>query len=150
MTRGQRMLVIAFGVFVFLGISLLLARALTGSGAERTKVLDILRAQARGDSSAVLQQLPECAKSPACARLTRVRTKRLARPGQVQILNFQPSSDVTLTNSSGSARVAWRTQDRRYPVVQCVFVRREGPLSGGSVTLVSISNPIGLESNCGR
>jgi hypothetical protein len=144
------MLVIAFGVFVFLGISLLLARALTGTGAERSKVLDVLRAQARGDSAAVLRQLPHCAASPACARITRARTARLARPGTVQILNFEPSVRVTLANRSGSARVAWRTTERRFPVVQCVFVRREGPLTGGGVRLVSISNPIGLEGRCGR
>jgi hypothetical protein len=144
------MLVIAFGVFVFLGISFLLARALTGSGAERSKVLDVLRAQARGDAAAVLRRLAPCARSPACARVTRERTARLARPGRVQILNFEPSVQLTLTNRSGAARVAWRTEQRPFPVVQCVFVRRDGPLTGGGVHLVSISNPIGLESHCGR
>jgi hypothetical protein len=149
-TRRQRMLVIAFGVFVFVAISLLLARALTGPGAERTHVLGVLRAQARGDATGVLKQLPTCARSPACARITRARTAKLARPGTVQILNFQPSVQVTFTNREGAARVAWRTQKRPYPVVQCVFVRRSGPLTGGGVQLVSISNPIGLESRCGR
>ena len=144
------MLVIAFGVFVFIGISLLLARALSGTGAERSKVREVLQAQARGDSAAVLALLPGCARSPACARLTRARTAKLKRPGAVQILNFEPSVRVTLANRSGSARVAWRTTGRAYPVVQCVFVQREGPLTGGGVKLVSISNPIGLESRCGR
>jgi hypothetical protein len=144
------MLVIAFGVFVFLGISLLLARALTGSGAERTKVLAVLRAQARGDAAGVLNRLPTCARSPTCARITRARTAKLARPGSVQILNYQPSVQVTFTDRSGAGRVAWRTSDRAFPVVQCVFVERQGPLTGGGVRLVSISNPIGLESPCGR
>ena len=144
------MLVIAFGVFVFLGISLLLARALTGSGAERTKVLDVLRAQARGDATAVLAQLPTCARSPTCARITRARTAKLARPGSVQILNYEPSVQLTFTDRSGAGRVAWRTSARAFPVVQCVFVERQGPLTGGGVKLVSISNPIGLESPCGR
>ena len=144
------MLVIAFGVFVFIGVSLLLARALTGSGAERSKVLGVLRAQARGDAAAVLRRLPTCARSPTCARLTRARTARLRRHGTVQILNFEPSVRVTFANRSGTARVAWRTTSRPYPVVQCVFVQREGPLTGGGVKLVSISNPIGIESRCGR
>ncbi|MEA2241424.1 MAG: hypothetical protein QOD24_980, partial [Solirubrobacteraceae bacterium] len=39
-----------FGLFVFVGISFLLARALTGEGAERSRVLDVVRAQARGDA----------------------------------------------------------------------------------------------------
>jgi hypothetical protein len=30
-----------------------------------------------------------------------------------------------------------------------VFVRREGPLTGGGVQLVSISDPVGLEASCG-
>ena len=150
MTRGQRVLVIGFGVFVFLGITFLLTRALTGAGAERSAVLDVLRAQARGDTAAVLRQLPDCARSPACRRVVRERTPRLQRPGTVQILSFDPSVQLTMTDRTGQARVAWRTTDRRFPVVQCVFVRRQGPLTGGGVELVSISNPVGLESSCGR
>ena len=41
-------------MFVFLGLSFLLARGLTGSGAERGKVLEVLEAQASGDAAAVL------------------------------------------------------------------------------------------------
>jgi hypothetical protein len=150
MTRRQRRLVIGFAVFVFLGVSLLLTRALVGAGAERSKVLDVLRAQARGDADAVLALLPDCRRSPTCAQLTRRRTARLRRPGRVQILNYQPSVQVTFVNRTGQGRVAWRTDRRRFPVVQCVFVRREGPLTGGGVKLVSISNPVGLEAGCGR
>jgi hypothetical protein len=146
--RRTRLIVIALGVFAFLAISLLLARALTGAGAERTKVLSVLRAQARGDAGAVLAAMPTCRANATCARLVRARAPRLRRPGRVQILNFKPSAELTLTNRSGPARVAWRTTDRRFPVVQCVVVRREGPLTGGGVELVSISNPVGLESSC--
>jgi hypothetical protein len=144
----KRRLAIAFGVFLFLGISLLLARALVGAGNERADVLDVLRAQARGDADAVLDRLPQCARSPTCARVTRARTARLRRPGKVEILNYTPSTQAAFVNQTGTARVAWRTQDRRFPVVQCVVVRREGPLTGGGVELVSISNPVGLEAGC--
>lgn len=150
MTRRQRLIVIAFAIFVFLGISLLLTRALVGAGAERSKVLAVLRAQARGDADGVLARLPECRRSPTCAQLVRRRTARLRRPGAVQILNYEPSVQVTLTNRTGRGRVAWRTREERFPVVQCVFVRREGPLTGGGVRLVSISDPVGLEAGCGR
>jgi hypothetical protein len=144
----KRRLGIAFGVFLFLGISFLLARALVGAGNERADVLDVLRAQARGDADAVLERLPKCARSPACTRVTRARTARLRRPGKVEILNYTPSTQAAFVNQTGTARVAWRTQERRFPVVQCVVVRREGPLTGGGVELVSISNPVGLEAGC--
>jgi hypothetical protein len=139
---------VAFGLFVFLGISFLLARALTGEGAERSKVLDVLRAQSRGDAPAVLEQLPACAREPACAQVTRDRVERLRRPGEVEILNYRPSVRVTMTRRSGTGRVAWRA-GRSLPVVQCVKARREGPLTGGGVELLSLSDPIGLEASCG-
>jgi hypothetical protein len=137
-----------FGLFVFLGISFLLARALTGEGAERSRVLDVVRAQARGDANAVLAQLPACSREPACVRVTRARVARLERPGQVQILNYRPSVRVTMTRRSGTGRVAWRA-GHSLPVVQCVKARREGPLTGGGVELLALSDPIGLQASCG-
>jgi hypothetical protein len=138
---------VVFGLFVFLGISFLLARALTGQAAERSRVVDVLEAQARGDASAVLRQLPACAREPACARVTRDRVAQLQRPGKVQILNFRPSVRVTMTRRAGTARVAWRAGGS-LPVVQCVKALREGPLTGGGVELLAISKPIGLDSSC--
>jgi hypothetical protein len=146
--RRTKITAIAFGVFLFIGISLLLARALVGTGGERAKVVEILRAQARGDAGAVLAEMPACARNPVCARVTTERTARLRRPGDVEILNYDPSTQAAFTNQTGTARVAWRTDERQFPVVQCVVVRREGPLTGGSVEIVSISNPIGLEATC--
>jgi len=139
---------VAFGAFVFLGISFLLARALTGRGAERSRVVEVLRAQARGDASAVLRELPACAREPACARVTRARVARLQRPGKVEVLNFRPSVNVTLTRRSGTGRVAWRAGGS-LPVVQCFKAQREGPLTGGGVKLLAMSDPIGLQASCG-
>lgn len=150
MQRRTKITAIVFGAFVFLGISLLLARALVGTGGERARVIDILRAQARGDADAVLTEMPRCAADPVCARVTRERTERLARPGEVEILNYDPSTQAAFTDQEGPARVAWRTDEREFPVVQCLVVRREGPLTGGGVEIVSISNPIGLEASCRR
>jgi hypothetical protein len=147
--RGARIILIVFGVFVFLAISALLARALTATGVERAAVLDLVRAQARGAEGTVLQQLPACAAEPACAAATRERTRRVRRPGEVRLLRFEPSVGLTLTRQSGIARVAWNAGGGR-PVVQCVRVRREGPLTGGGVELLSISAPIGGEASCGR
>jgi hypothetical protein len=79
----------------------------------------------------------------------RSRAPRLERSGDVEILNFRPSIQLALTNHAGVARVAWRGEGPdRLPVVQCVQVRRQGPLTGAGVELVSISNPIGRESSC--
>ena len=147
MRRPAPIIAAGFGVFVFLGLSFLLARGLTGSSAERGKVLEVLQAQASGDAAAVLARLPACRDEPACAQVTRARVERLERPGAVQILNYHPSTRLSLTRRTGTGRVAWRA-GRGLPVVQCVRVRREGPLTGGGVQLLALSDPIGLESGC--
>jgi hypothetical protein len=139
---------VVFGLFVFLGISFLLARALTGEGAERSRVLDVLHAQARGDAPAVLKQLPACSREPACVRVTRARVARLKRPGKIQILSYRPSVRVTMTRRSGTGRVAWRAGGA-LPVVQCVKAIRDGPLTGGGVELLALSDPIRSDASCG-
>ena len=148
MRRRPALLIAAgFAVFVFLGLSFLLARGLSGSGTERGKVLDVLEAQAQGDADAVLAQLPACRAEPACAEVTRTRVQELEQPGAVQILNYEPSTRLSLTRRSGTGRVAGRV-GTSLPVVQCVRVRREGPLTGGGVELLALSEPIGRESGC--
>jgi hypothetical protein len=147
MRRARIGIAIGFAAFLFLGASALLARGLTGAGTERARVLELLQAQARGDAAAVLRMLPACREQPACARVTRERVQRLQRPGRVEILTYSPSVQVALTNRLGSGRVAWRA-GAGPPVVQCVRVRREGPLTGGGVELLALSDPIGLASSC--
>jgi hypothetical protein len=142
-----RYIAIGFVVFVFLGISAILARGLTGAGDERSRVLDVLRAQARGNADAVLAQLPACRAQPACAQVTRDRVAKLKRPGDVQILTYAPSVRIALTRQIGTGRVAWRAGDS-LPVVQCVRVERDGPLTGADVQLLAISAPIGGEESC--
>ena len=147
MRRPAVVTAIAFGVVVFLTISLLLARGLSGAGVERARTLDVLKAQAQGDAAAVLARLPACRREPACVTVTRTRVRRLRRPGQVEILAFEPSARLTVTRAIGSARVAWRVGDA-LPIVQCVRVRREGPLQGGQVELLAISAPLPRQSSC--
>jgi hypothetical protein len=146
--RRRPALIIAagFAVFVFLGLSFLLARGLSGASAERGEVLELLEAQAAGDADGVLERLPACRAEPACAMVTRERVRELARPGDVQILNYRPSVRLSLTRRVGTGRVAWRAGDG-LPVVQCVRVRREGPLTGAGVQLLALSSPVGLESS---
>jgi hypothetical protein len=145
--RARKRLAIGFAAFVFVGCSLLLARALTGAGAERAAVLDVVRAQARGDAERVLALLPACRREPACGELTRSRAGELRRTGHVQILNYQPTVRLALVRTTGTARVAWRA-GAGLPVVQCVRARREGPLSGGGVELLAISAPIERDASC--
>ena len=147
MRRGRTLILIGFAAFLFLGFSALLARALTGAGDERAKVLDLLQAQAAGDAAAVLAELPGCRAEPACADLTRTRVAELTRDGRVEILTYTPSVRVALTRRTGVGRVAWRAGDSQ-PVVQCVRVRRDGPLTGADVELLSISAPIGNDDSC--
>ncbi len=147
MRRARVLIPLVFGLFVFVGISLLLARGLTGGGDERASVLALVRAEASGDADAVLARLPACRREPACAQTTRGRVADLRRPGRVQILTYTPSTRLALTRKVGTARVAWRAGEG-LPVVQCVRVRRDGPLTGGGVELLSVSAPIAPEGGC--
>jgi hypothetical protein len=106
-----------------------------------------VQAEARGDAAAVLARMPACAKEPACARLTREHVAALKRPGNVQILAYDPSVQVALEQMTGTGRVAWWA-GTGLPVVQCVVARRDGPLNGAGVALLSISAPIGRQSPC--
>ena len=148
MRRPGKITAIAFGIFMFLGVSALLAKALSGAGNERAEVLTVLEAQARGDADAVLERLDACRRQPVCVRLTRARVEKLKRPGQVEIVRYDPSVQVALTRQAGTARVVWRTTEERFPVVQCVKVRREGPLSGGRSDLLALTDPVGLQGSC--
>jgi hypothetical protein len=147
MRRARVYIAIGFAAFLFLGLSALLARALTGAGTERSDVLALVRAQARGDAAAVLDALPACRAEPTCADVMRDRVEQLRRPGDVEILTYTPSVQVALTTRTGVGRVAWRAGASQ-PVVQCVRVRREGPLTGAGVELLAISEPIGGEESC--
>jgi len=146
--RRTRILIVAgFGVFIFIGISAMLARALSATGTERSRVLEIVQAEARGDARTVLRHTPACAEEPACVAATETFVGEVARPGQVEVLQYRPSVQMPVTSGVGTGRVAWRAGAGQ-PVVQCVRVRREGPLSGAGVELLAISPPIGNEASC--
>jgi hypothetical protein len=142
------LIVVAFFAFVFLGVCALLARALSAAGTERSRVVEVAQAQARGDARRVLALTPACAVQPACAAATRELVVKLRRAGAVEVLQYRPSVQVTLTRTTGTGRIAWRAGRRGLPVVQCVRVRRDGPLTGNGVELLAISAPIDGESSC--
>ena len=128
---------------------LLLARGLTGSGTERGEVLD---AGARPGARRRRRGARPPAGVPARAGLRAddraSGCAELRRPGAVQILTYTPSVRLALTRKVGTGRVAWRA-GTALPVVQCVRVRREGPLTGGAVELLSLSAPIPGDAGCG-
>src|SRR5215207_10048113 len=125
----------------------MLARALSATGTERERVLEVVQAEAKGDARSVLSATPACAREPACVAATETFVKDLTGPGEIQILQYQPSVQMPVTNGIATGRVAWRA-GAGLPVVQCVRVRREGPLSGAGVELLAISAPIGNEAAC--
>ena len=147
MRRPAVVTAIALAVFFFLGISLFLARGLSATSNERAEVVEVLEAQARGDSAAVLAHLPECRAVPACVTSVRARTPRLKRAGDVEVLSYDPSVQLAITEQRATGRVAWRV-GAGLPIVQCVRVLRRGAMQGAEVELISISAPIGREAPC--
>jgi hypothetical protein len=141
------LILLAFAGFCFVGISAVMARALSATGVERAKALDLARAEARGDVNAVLRLTPACAKDAACNAATRAFAGKLKRPGRVEVLQYQPSVQMALSDEVGTGRLAWRAGSG-LPVVQCIRVQRSNPLSGGNVQMLSISKPIGNQSAC--
>jgi len=138
---------IALGGFFFVGISLFLARGLSATSNERSEVVEVLEAQARGDADAVLSHLPECRAVAACVSSVRARTPRLRKAGNIEVLTYDPSVQLAITEQRATGRVAWRI-GAGLPIVQCVRVLRRGAMQGAEVELISISPPIGREAPC--
>ena len=144
--RHRRWVVVAVAIAAFLLISFLLARWLGTENSERDAVLDVLRAQARGDADAMLREI-DCGDE-ACRAQVRTNARELRAPGDVTIVRIDSGTSHTLAGKTAPTRVVWITPGR-LTTVQCVLVRRSGtPLSGQSVTLLSLSAPIGREAAC--
>jgi hypothetical protein len=144
--RPRRLVVIIVGVAAFLVISFLLARWLTLENAERSDIVALLTAQARGDANGMLAQLYHC--DSHCQSLVRENARRLRRPGRVLILADQSATAYALTSTTGDTRIAWKAGSA-LPVVQCITVSRRGnAISGLTVRLLAVSLPIGLQSDC--
>jgi len=148
MRRPLRLLLLALGAVAFLAISLALGRVLSANGAERDAILTLLRAQARGDATAMVAQIDGCARRPSCPARARANALRLRAPGKVELVRLDASTSFSLGGTSGVARVVWNTPTHE-TVVQCVAVHRGGDVVGGlSVELRALSGPIGHQSDC--
>ena len=142
----KRALLIAAAVIAVLAISAVVARWLNNDTAERAKVVDLLRAQARGDAATMLK-IVHCPDA-ACEQLIRENARKQRGRGELKIALYQSQTAHSVTSRTKPTRVVWFTPDR-LTTVQCVLVRRSGNLiAGGSITLLRLSAPIGRESSC--
>src|SRR3954470_22213558 len=142
----MRIALIAVGLLLFLAASAGVARWLTADNAERDKVEELLRAQARGDAAAMMREIERC--GGGCAERVRANAERLRRPGSLQIARYDSSTSRALGADTGQTRVVWKTPTT-LTVVQCVTVKRTGnPVGGIDIELLGISAPIPRESAC--
>jgi hypothetical protein len=146
--RIVRRLLFLLAVLVFLAITVFVARALTVDGAERSAINDLLRAEARGNRTAMMRAITGCGQSPACRRRVGDDASTLTRSGTVKILELNPSAGFSLGSTTGTARVAWRAGGS-LPVTQCVRVKRAGNiLRGIHIELLEISRRIPTSADC--
>jgi hypothetical protein len=142
----KRVLLIAAAVIAVLAISTIVARWLNTDTAERAKVVDLLRAQAKGDAATMLK-IVQCPDT-ACKQVIRDNARRQRGRGKLKIALYQSQTAHALTSRTKPTRVVWFTPDR-LTTVQCVLVRRTGNVfAGASVTLLRLSAPIDRESSC--
>jgi hypothetical protein len=140
---------LAAGAIAFLAAALGLARWLTTENRERGDVVALLRAQARGDTRAMLARLEGCGRDTSCAATVARNARRLRRAGDVKILAYDSATSYALGAARGPTRVAWTVIDRGLPVVQCVDVERRGTvLAGRAITLHRLSPPIDRQASC--
>lgn len=147
MRRSTRVGLIVLGTALFLLVSGILARWLSLENVERSDVLSVLQAEARGDARQMLAQLRGC--HAHCQTDVKRDAATLRRTGAVQILAYHSPTAYALTSTIGETRVAWEIAGSHQPVVQCVRVWRRGnAITGLSVRLVSVSVPIPVTADC--
>lgn len=147
-SRGTRIALITGGILLFLVISTILARYFSVENVERDHEWALMQAEARGDVKGMLAQLPGCRASVSCTATVRADAASLRRRGAVEILSTQSTTNHSLGGSVGETRVAWKVSGR-YPVVQCVQVRRSGDfLTGISISLLRVGPRIGSTADC--
>ena len=146
--RRVYILAIAGAVVLFLVISALLARVFSANSAEQSAITALVKAEARGDTNAVLDAITGCRAAPGCRRRASDVATALRRAGAVSIIQIQPSTGFSIAGTSGTARVAWNAGGS-LPIVQCVRVRRTGNvLSGLHVELLEVSPRITSDAAC--
>lgn len=150
MRRRPSLLVIAVAVVVVLVVSAGLARVYSSVSAERSGVTALVEAEARGDTTTMLDDLYRCRASGACRARVAADATSLRRPGSIAVLELSVSSSFPLGGSVGTARVVWEPAGQ-LPITQCVRVRHGGnPVTGFHVQLLEISVRIKTNADCPR
>jgi hypothetical protein len=140
---------IAVAILVFLVISAMLARVFSANGAEQSAITSLVQSEAGGDVNAILGEIQGCRTDPACRTRAAVNAAALKHAGTISIIQLQPSTSFSLGGTEGTARVAWNVASYRFPIVQCVKVRRAGnPISGLRVELLEVSRRIKSDTAC--
>ena len=144
----KRPLLIAVAVVAFLAISFVVARWLNNDTVERARVVELLRAQMRGDAAEMLRRLDGC--DPACADVVRANARRLRRDAELKVALYQSQTAHAVRSRTKFTRVVWFASGREADtIVQCVLVRRAGNVFAGmTVSLLRVTAPIGRESSC--
>jgi hypothetical protein len=146
----KRVLVLAFGVLVFLVISVLLARFLQVENTERDADLALIQSETKGDVQGMLSQISGCRSSAACVASVKANAAnpRTHRAGEAKILLLNSKTSYLLFGGTGKTRFAWTVLGSN-PVVQCIDVKRSGNfLTGITVRLIGLSAPISNEGDC--
>ena len=137
------------GVLVLVAASFVVARWINNDTVERARVVELLRAQLRGDAAEMLRRLDDC-DDPACAAVVRANARRLRRDAELKVALYQSQTAHALRSRTKFTRVVWFPAGREaQTTVQCVLVRRTGNVFAGmSVSLLRVTAPIGRESSC--
>lgn len=145
----KRPLIIAAAVIALLAVSFVVARWINNDTVERARVVELLRAQMRGDAADMLRRLTAC-DDAACIAIVRENARRLRRDGELKVALYQSQTAHALRSRTRFTRVVWFPSGREAETtVQCVLVRREGnALTGMTVSLLRVTAPIGRESSC--
>ena len=140
---------IIVGVLVLVAASFVVARWINNDTVERARVVELLRAQLRGDAAEMLRRLDDC-DDPACAAVVRANARRLRRDAELRVALYQSQTAHALRSRTKFTRVVWFPAGREaQTTVQCVLVRRAGNVFAGmSVSLLRVTAPIGRESSC--
>ena len=140
---------ILVAILLFLVISAMLARVFSANGAEQSAITSLVQSEAGGDVNAILGEIQGCRTDPACRTRAAVNAAALKHAGAISIIQLQPSTSFSLGGTEGTARVAWNAASYRFPIVQCVKVRRAGnPISGLRVELLEVSRRIKSDTAC--
>jgi hypothetical protein len=141
--------VVIVAVLALLALSFLVARWINNDTVERARVVELLRAQMRGDAPEMLRRLDACT-TPACVTAVNASARRLRRDGELKVALYQSQTAHALGSRTKFTRVVWFASGREAETtVQCVLVRRDGNVFAGmTVSLLRVTAPIGRESSC--